>query len=72
MTERSAYTEFRPKWYRARVSTYWWLGQWSYTKFILRELSSVFVGYFIVITLPAGSGADPRGVQLRRTAGLVE
>ncbi len=51
MTERSAYTEFRPKWYRARVSTYWWLGQWSYTKFILRELSSVFVGYFIVITL---------------------
>ncbi len=51
MTERSAYTEFRPKWYRARVSTYWWLSQWSYTKFILRELSSVFVGYFIVITL---------------------
>ena len=51
MTERSAYTEFRPKWYRHRVSTYWWLSQWSYTKFILRELSSVFVGYFIVITL---------------------
>ena len=51
MTERSAYTEFRPKWYRPRVSTYWWLSQWSYTKFILRELSSVFVAYFIVITL---------------------
>ena len=51
MTERSAYTEFHPKWYRTRVSTYWWLSQWSYTKFILRELSSVFVGYFIVITL---------------------
>ena len=51
MTERSAYTEFRPKWYRPRISTYWWLSQWSYTKFILRELSSVFVGCFIVITL---------------------
>jgi fumarate reductase subunit C len=51
MIEGSAYTEFRPKWYRTRVSTYWWLSQWSYTKFILRELSSVFVGYFIVITL---------------------
>ena len=51
MTERSAYTEFRPKWYRPRVSTYWWLSQWSYSKFILRELSSVFVAYFIVITL---------------------
>ncbi len=51
MRERSAYTEFHPKWYRPRVSTYWWLSQWSYTKFMLRELSSVFVGYFIVITL---------------------
>ncbi len=51
MTERSVYTEFRPKWYRPRVSTYWWLARWSYTKFILRELSSVFVAYFIVITL---------------------
>ena len=51
MTERPAYTEFHPKWYRTRVSTYWWLSQWSYSKFILRELSSVFVAYFIVITL---------------------
>ncbi len=51
MTTRSAYTEYHPKWYRQRVSTYWWLSQWTYTKFILRELSSVFVGYFIVITL---------------------
>ena len=45
------HTEFHPKWYRTRVSTYWWLSQWSYTKFILRELSSVFVAYFIAITL---------------------
>ena len=51
MTERSTYTEFRPKWYRPRLSTYWWLSQRAYTKFILRELSSVFVAYFIVITL---------------------
>lgn len=45
------HTEFHPKWYLTRVSTYWWLSQWSYTKFMLRELSSVFVAYFIVITL---------------------
>ena len=45
------HTEFHPKWYRTRVSTYWWLSQWSYTKFILRELSSVFVAYFIGINL---------------------
>ena len=51
MKGNPAYREFHPKWYRTRVSTYWWLSQWSYRKFILRELSSVFVAYFIVITL---------------------
>jgi fumarate reductase subunit C len=33
------------------VSVYWWLGQWRYLKFILRELSSLFVASFVVITL---------------------
>ena len=33
------------------MSTYWWLSEWSYTKFILRELSSVFVAYVVVIIL---------------------
>jgi fumarate reductase subunit C len=47
----SIYTEFHPRWYRERVSVYWWLGQWRYLKFILRELSSVFVGWFVVLTL---------------------
>ena len=51
MKRNPAYREFHPKWYRTRVSTYWWLSDWSYTKFILRELSSVFVAYVIVITL---------------------
>jgi fumarate reductase subunit C len=30
---------------------YWWLGEWHYLKFILRELSSVFVGAVVVMTL---------------------
>jgi Fumarate reductase subunit C len=30
---------------------YWWLGQWRYLKFILREISSVFVAIFVVVTL---------------------
>ena len=51
MKNNPAYREFHPKWHRTPVSTYWWLSQWSYTKFILRELSSVFVAYFILITL---------------------
>ena len=46
-----AYTKFHPRWYRAPVSIYWWLGQWRYLKFILRELSSLFVASFVVITL---------------------
>jgi fumarate reductase subunit C len=46
-----AYTEFHPRWYRPHVSVYWWLGQRQYLKFILRELSSVFVAAFVIITL---------------------
>ena len=38
-----AYTEFHPRWYRPKITTYWWLGRWPYVKFILRELSSVAV-----------------------------
>ena len=40
-----------PRPYRRRVSTYWWLGRWPYLKFILRELSSGFVAWFVVLTL---------------------
>jgi fumarate reductase subunit C len=47
----AAPTEYLPKTFRARVSTYWWLGRWSYLKFILRELSSVFVAWFVIMTL---------------------
>jgi len=46
-----SYTDFHPRWYRVRVSTYWWLTKWSYLKFVLRELSSIFVAWFVVLTL---------------------
>ena len=51
MKQTPAYTLYRPKWYRKRVSTYWWSRQWSYFRFILRELSSVFVAYFVVLAM---------------------
>jgi len=51
MKQAPAYSEFHPRWYRSRVSTYWWLGKWAHLKFILRELSSVFVAFFVVLTL---------------------
>lgn len=44
-------TEYLPKSYKTRVSTYWWLGRWPYLKFILREGSSVFVAWFVIVTL---------------------
>jgi fumarate reductase subunit C len=47
----AAPVEYVPKTFRPRVSTYWWLGRWPYLKFILRELSSVSVAWFVVITL---------------------
>jgi fumarate reductase subunit C len=49
--ETPAYTEYHPRWYRTRVSTYWWLGSWRYLKFILREISSIFVALAVGMTL---------------------
>ena len=46
-----SYTDFHPRWYRVRVSTYWWLTKWAYLQFVLRELSSIFVAWFVVLTL---------------------
>jgi fumarate reductase subunit C len=51
MSDRPAYTEFHPRWHRTRVSTYWWLKKRSYLAFILREVSSLFVAWFVVFLL---------------------
>ncbi len=48
---RPHYTPFHPRWYRPRVSVYWWLGEWHYLKFILRELSSVPVAICVIEVL---------------------
>ena len=51
MKESPAYTLYHPKWYRKRVSTWWWAQQWRSFKFILRELSSLAVIYFVALLL---------------------
>lgn len=51
MKETQVYTEYHPRWYRKKVSTYWWLREWRYLKFILRELSCLGVAYFVVMML---------------------
>lgn len=49
--EVTSYTPYHPKWYRRPVSVWWWLESWPYTRFVLRELTSVPVGYFAAICL---------------------
>jgi fumarate reductase subunit C len=51
MSERPSYTLYHPRWYRQRPSTYWWLRRPAYLLFILREISSVFVAWFVVYLL---------------------
>jgi fumarate reductase subunit C len=45
------HTPYHPRWHRTHVSTYWWLSRWSYFLFILRELSSLAVAWFVVYLL---------------------
>ena len=51
MSLRTEYTPYHPKWYRRPVSVWWWLESWRYTKFVLRELTSVAVAYAAVLLL---------------------
>jgi fumarate reductase subunit C len=51
MNNAAGYTPHHPRWLRPRISTYWWLGRPSYLAFILRELSSVFIAWFVVYLL---------------------
>jgi fumarate reductase subunit C len=51
MVETAGYTPHHPRWLRPHVSTYWWLARRSYLTFILREISSVFIAWFVVYLL---------------------
>jgi len=51
MSAEPRYTLYHPRWYRRRVSVWWWLQNRSYAEFVLRELTSVFVALFAVVYL---------------------
>lgn len=51
MNERASYTTYHPRWLRRRPSTYWWLERRAYLAFITRELSSIFIAWFVVYLL---------------------
>jgi fumarate reductase subunit C len=45
------YTLYHPRWYRRRVSVWWWLKNRAYAGFVLRESTSVFVAFFALVLL---------------------
>jgi fumarate reductase subunit C len=53
------------QWYRKPVPKLWWLRRRSYLIFVLRELSSVFVAWFVVflLLLIHAVGTGPRSYQ---------
>ncbi len=51
MSTAPHYTPYHPKWYRRRVSVWWWLQKRSSTIFVLRELTCIFVAFFALVCL---------------------
>lgn len=51
MSAEPRYTLYHPRWYRRRVSVWWWLQNRAYAGFVLRELTSVFVAFFAAVSL---------------------
>lgn len=51
MSDSQVQTEYQPRVLPPSVSTFWWIGKGSYFAFIVRELSCLFVGWFVVYLL---------------------
>jgi len=53
-------TDFLARLYKPKVPLLWWLSKPSYTAFVLRELSSLFVAWFVayllLLALAVGAG----------------
>lgn len=62
MTGDLQQTAYQPKAYRPRMPLLWWLKNRAYTKFMLRELTCVFVAFFAFLSLwevrAVGEGPD--------------
>ena len=51
MGEPQIQPEYQHRVLPPRVSTFWWLGNGSYFAFVVRELSCIFVAWFVVYLL---------------------
>jgi fumarate reductase subunit C len=70
MSEQVEHVDFYARWYKPRISRLWWLRRRSYLVFVIRELTSVFVAWFVVFlvllirAVAAGEGAYQRFLDL--------
>ena len=51
MSHLPRYKQYRPKLYHRRVPIFWWVHKWVHMRFILRELTSVFVAFYAIMLL---------------------
>lgn len=51
MSHYPRYRKYYPKLYRPRVPIFWWVHKRAHVRFILRELTSVFVAYTALLLL---------------------
>ena len=51
MTPSPRYSKYHPKWYRVRKPIFWWVNKWTHVRFILRELTSVFIALYALVLL---------------------
>ncbi len=52
MSANPGHTPYHPRWHRASMPIFWWVRRWIHARFILRELTSIFVaGYALVYLL---------------------
>lgn len=43
--------KYHPRWHRRRMSVWWWLESGRYTRFVLRELTSVCVAWTALVLI---------------------
>ncbi len=51
VTAAVRHTPYHARWYRRRMSVWWWLQKRPYAWFVFRELTSVAVAFFAVLLL---------------------
>jgi len=77
MSRGVQYTLYHPRWYRRHVSVWWWLKSWRYTRFVLRELTSLFVVFACGVNLwqmralAGGADAYAEFVDLLRSPAMI-